>query len=488
MPDLDQQFVTKRRERAGDRQVLEGVLSKRDGRFWVRIDNQSPLWGPVLGGKDEFVGQKVAVVISQKSRPFVVYPATATGSGDPGPPGPEGPEGPKGDKGDTGPQGPTGAPGPQGAKGDTGTTGATGPPGAASTVPGPAGPTGPTGSTGAQGPQGVKGDTGAQGPTGPTGATGADSTVPGPAGPQGLQGVKGDKGDTGNTGPQGSTGATGAQGPKGDKGDTGATGPMGTVYDSDQIGVIKGWSGKTIPANWVLSDGTRYTQTAWPQGYDFAKQEADAGNPLWTYRTSPDTSFTVPNLTDKFLLAPGTNPLGSTGGEASHILTPAETAMKAHSHGGATGVDSPDHAHQQSENRIFNLAASTQVAALDTSSGGANMMGTTTAGANARHAHAITAEAAANGTAHNNMPPWIVIGQIVKIKGVTIDSGGALVGPQGPPGVPLRTVGSLPTPGTTGDMVLFNGAVWYYDGTQWKQVGTGSGGSSAFAFFMGDGE
>ena len=127
-------------------------------------------------------------------------------------------------------------------------------------------------------------------------------------------------------GPPGATGAPGAPGPPG------ADGAPGTVYDSDQLGVVKGWSGRIIPTNWALADGTRYTQAAYPQGYDFAKQEADAGNPLWTYRTS-DFTFTVPNLSDRFLLAPGVNTIGQTGGEAAHILIPAETAMKAHNHG-----------------------------------------------------------------------------------------------------------------------------------------------------------
>jgi hypothetical protein len=67
-------------------------------------------------------------------------------------------------------------------------------------------------------------------------------------------------------------------------------------------------------------------------------------------------------------------------------------------------------------------------------------------------------------------------------------------GATGPPGVPLRSVGALPSPGTTGDMVLYtqppatSPTVWFYDGASWQQVGTGSGGSRAFSFFMGGGD
>ena len=118
----------------------------------------------------------------------------------------------------------------------------------------------------------------------------------------------------------------------------------GTIYDSDPIGAVKGWSRKVVPTNWKLADGATYTKAAFPQGWDCAKAEADAGNPLWTYTA---TDFTVPNLTDKFILAPGTiGTLGQTGGERNHILIPAETAMKAHNHGGATvGGGAPDHLH-----------------------------------------------------------------------------------------------------------------------------------------------
>src|SRR5262245_60676188 len=81
MPDIDQIFVNKSVGIANDRQVIEGILAKANGYFWVRVDNQSPLWGPVIGGDDSFVGQRVAAVISQKNAPFIVYPVAAGDGG-----------------------------------------------------------------------------------------------------------------------------------------------------------------------------------------------------------------------------------------------------------------------------------------------------------------------------------------------------------------------------------------------------------------------
>jgi Collagen triple helix repeat (20 copies) len=100
-------------------------------------------------------------------------------------------------------------------------------------VPGPQGPPGPQG---IQGPQGVKGDTGNTGPAGPTGATG-------PAGPAGPKGDRGDVGPVGPEGPQGDIGPQGIQGPQGVKGDTGATGPQGEIGPQG----IQGPIGETGP-------------------------------------------------------------------------------------------------------------------------------------------------------------------------------------------------------------------------------------------------
>jgi microcystin-dependent protein len=244
----------------------------------------------------------------------------------------------------------------------------------------------------------------------------------------------------------------GPQGPKGDKGNDGA--PGATVYDADQIGTLKGWTGKTIPTNWALADGTRYTQTLFPQGYTFAKAEADAGNPLWTYRTS-DFTFTVPNLTDKFILAPGANLLGATGGEAAHTLLSAEAAQKAVT----TGNDSPDHVHMQSQLLQMDNSYSVSMPAQTGSGQNQGVTGVNTGGANTRHQHAIAASDAT--TPHNNMPPWIAVAMIVKIKGPTIDPAGALAGPPGQ---------GIPTGGTTGQ-VLSKKTATDYD-TQWIAAGS----------------
>ena len=94
-----------------------------------------------------------------------------------GPQGNAGTDGANGATGATGPQGPTGPQGIAGTNGTNGATGATGPQGTAGTngtngTNGATGATGPQGIAGTNGTNGTNGATGAQGPTGATGTTG----------------------------------------------------------------------------------------------------------------------------------------------------------------------------------------------------------------------------------------------------------------------------------------------------------------------------
>lgn len=227
----------------------------------------------------------------------------------------------------------------------------------------------------------------------------------------------------------------GPQGPKGDKGDVGT--PGATVYDSDQIGVIKGWSGRTIPTNWVICAGGAWDKASYPQGWAFAKQEADAGNPLWTYAAS---TFTVPNLLDKFIYGGTPGNIGQTGGEPTHLLTAAESGAPAHSH---------------PQNQLYQMD----------NSYAAGMPAQTGSGQNQGLASSPTGNntAVPASTAHNNMPPYVVVAMIVKIKGATIDPSGALVGPPGQ---------GIPVGGTTGQ-VLSKKSATDYD-TQWSAASSGT--------------
>ena len=151
-------------------------------------------------------------------------------------------------------------------------------------------------------------------------------------------------------------------------------------------GVIVMWSGAVVPDGWALCNGANGT----------------------------------PNLRDKFILGAGsTYAIGATGGEATHVLTTSE--MPSHSHGGASGNDSPDHVHYDAGHTHSTpwrdgTGGTNGFQTTQNVSGFLNIMSTGYAnigGASTRHTHSISAEG--GGQAHNNMPPYYAIAFIMKM-------------------------------------------------------------------------
>lgn len=307
-----------------------------------------------------------------------------------------------GEPGPMGPPGPEGPPGPTGAQG-------------------PIGLTGPAGATGPQGIQGPIGLTGPTGPAGPanslaigtvTGGGSAAATITGAAPNQTLN----------LTLPQGATGPTGPSG-----------------YDTAPIGSVISYTGTTVPSSWALANGQTLTAASYPDAYDFASAQVAAGNTLWTVNPLNGT-FTVPNLSDKFIYGKGASALGATGGASTVALTAAQTAVKGHSHSGTTGVDSPDHAHNNPPTGVSlgwmtAVTSSAQIVLASGANLGVRYTDNPSGGATVRHAHSFSATLAdgANGAAHENMPPYVVLAYLVKVQGVSI-SNGAIVGPTGAAG------------------------------------------------------
>jgi len=366
VPALDQIFAEKGLDSFGNAQCFDAkvVTVTAQGAYVVLTGYDRELkWGPCqppdAGVK---VGDKVAVVFTGAGEPYLI--GVAGGGGAPGPEGPPGP---------TGPAGPTGP-------------------------PGPTGPEGPKGATGSTGPAGPKGETGAPGPAGPEG-------------PKGATGATGPKGETGATGPQGPPGPEGKQGPEGKAGPEGKT---GTVYDTDQIGTVKAFSGATIPTNWMLADGRALSRLSYPQLY-----EALGGAASPWGQGDGSTTFNIPDLRSRMIVGAGAGTgltnraLAAKGGEESHVLTIAE--MPAHMHGinAATGAGSAYNNNAiPPNNGVY---------------GGRNMETTLEGG----------------GAAHNTMPPWCAVAFIVKATGVQVDPGGALKGATGPPGADGKPPGEL---------------------------------------------
>lgn len=295
---------------------------------------------------------------------------------------------------------------------------------------GPVGPVGPTGPQGPQGPQGVSGPTGPQGLQGARGAQLWASSNPvgspdwQPAGARDgdyyLYSGDGQPGSTGAVyGPRSGSswpligqirGATGPQGAVGQQGPQGVQGPVGPQGPEGQgavpVGTIVAYGGANAPSGWHLCNGTAHNSAALQQVLGSAN---------------------TPNLVNRFVLGAGTRSSGETGGAEKVTLTTQE--IPAHTHGGWTGVDSPDHGHYVHGNG--NHQHSVETYSSDRGTGNANtvqvataggaLAGATswsghhdhnTAGASERHGHMISSDGGSQ--PHNNMPPYYVLTYIIK--------------------------------------------------------------------------
>lgn len=223
-------------------------------------------------------------------------------------------------------------------------------------------------------------------------------------------GAKGDKGDTGNTGATGpyvssiDWASNSAGSPQGSAGTTDTYDI--TLSNGDYVGsfvVYNGMNGAGAVSSVldVLPDGNgnvdltaKLLQMIYPVGSIY----------MSTANVSPATFIggTWTLIQGKFLLAAGDGyTAGDTGGEASHTLTSAESGQKAIT----IGADG-SHTHQLSlKYRAGGVL--TGNAAYFHGDGTNVYTGFSTVADTGAHSHSISGSDAT--TAHNNMPPYLVV-------------------------------------------------------------------------------
>jgi microcystin-dependent protein len=156
------------------------------------------------------------------------------------------------------------------------------------------------------------------------------------------QGPPGIPGATGGTGPAGAKGDKGdpclpsdpaCVGPKGDKGDTGDQGPPGTAGGSAPVGTVVSYAGSAAPQGWLVADGSAVSRTAYSELFAAIGTTYGAGD--------GSTTFTLPDLRGRVVVAVGSNgdvsALGQNDGAAEPSRSPLHThTVPAHSHGVGT--------------------------------------------------------------------------------------------------------------------------------------------------------
>ena len=165
-------------------------------------------------------------------------------------------------------------------------------------------------------------------------------------------------------------------------------------------GTIAIWRGSvaTIPAGWVLCDGTNGTP-------DLRSR--------FVYGAGGDVN-TKASYTSGWNTVNGHLNVGVTGGEEQHVLTDGE--MPSHTHAGSTTIAGGAHTHSFYVARDEGAAGWVTLGVYSTVRGYATtgwQLFTTDTG-NSAHTHDISITNAGGGTAHNILPRFITLAFIMK--------------------------------------------------------------------------
>lgn len=161
-------------------------------------------------------------------------------------------------------------------------------------------------------------------------------------------------------------------------------------------GSIVAFAGTTVPAGWLLCDGSTVTSTAYPALFSAIGT---------TFGTTGVGTFKLPDMRGRFPL--GTNPsplpeaptarhLAQSGGAETHTLTLAEIPSHSHDQRYSTGQN--------------NGATGVYVAGLTYADGAARGLRSTTYDQQSP----LPIVPTGGGEPHNNMPPFVVFNFIIK--------------------------------------------------------------------------
>ena len=157
------------------------------------------------------------------------------------------------------------------------------------------------------------------------------------------------------------------------------------------VGVVQMWAGEAAPAGWLLCQGQAVSRTTYAALYAVCGTAYGTGD--------GSSTFNLPDLRARMpigLSGSGAfNALGNAGGEENHTLTTAE--MPSHKHPVTAGTNMPTLGVWPT-----NMAAGTGWRAISSTTGSDGTLGV------------VSASNTGGGSAHNNMPPYMVVNFIIR--------------------------------------------------------------------------
>jgi microcystin-dependent protein len=216
---------------------------------------------------------------------------------------------------------------------------------------------------------------------------------------------------------------------------------LGYIPDAP-VGAMFDWPGSSLPQLFAWADGSALSRAAYPDLFAVIGTTFGPGD--------GSTTFNLPDCRGRMTVAAGTSGgltdrvAGSIGGAETVSLSGTQTGTHAHAIASvATGNDTPDHGHSfsvtsgnpnQSHTHQYNgyafigltqggygvnTVVGTQANTSTESVEHTHVVSGATAGASAAHHHvqpaANTDTGGTVGAAHENMPPWIAIGKVIKV-------------------------------------------------------------------------
>lgn len=202
---------------------------------------------------------------------------------------------------------------------------------------------------------------------------------------------------------------------------------------SEPAGIVMPFAGSTAPQGYLFCDGSAVSRT------DYADLFAAIGT---TYGAGDGSStFNLPDLSGRVVLGVSqSHALGTTGGEATHVLTEQELpahshTVPAHSHGNNITATTPVLSHVVTQavfkynspnyrgtgnNQVVWAYSGVDIAAASRSTDAAvanHEPAACTATGSVTMSNSSVSSSFGNGGSHNNMQPYIVVNYIISIGG-----------------------------------------------------------------------